>query len=327
VSTAICEPLAILNIRPVLVDIGAAGARPEIWRPIAQKSIYVGFDPDHREVQVTSNGEFHQTTIVEEAITEDDTSSEVLFYLTKSPYCSSRLKPDYQSLSSYLFSRLFEVEGEAHVRAESLNLALERLHLPVVDWIKLDTQGTDLRVFNSLREETRSRVLAVDVEPGLIDAYQGEDLFVDTHQRLIRSGFWLSRMEVHGATRMRRSTLDQLTTAIGDVTERMVSEVSATSPAWCEARYFRTLESLALTGAGKREFALLWVFALLDRQLGVALDLAMDYQRTFGSDPVSKILREEPLRQIRQFRSSNWLRRLKKATPVCLRQMIRKRIR
>jgi hypothetical protein len=325
-NTAICEPLAMLNIRPVLVDIGAAGARPEIWRPIAARSIYVGFDPDHREIQVTSNREFHQATIVEGAVAEEDTNSEVLFYLTKSPYCSSRLKPDFTSLSSYLFSKLFEVEREALVRTESLNSALERLHLPVVDWIKLDTQGTDLRLFNSLREDIRSRVLAVDVEPGLIDAYQGEDLFVDTHQRLIQSGFWLSKLEVHGATRMRRSTLDELTAVTRGLTERMITEASANSPAWCEARYFRTLESLTLRGAGKRDYVLLWAFALLDRQLGVALDLALDYQRTFGSDPVSKILKDEPLRRMRQFQSRNWLPKLKKATPVRLRQMIKKRI-
>ena len=124
---------------------------------------------------------------------------------------------------------------------------------------------------------------------------------------------------------MRRSTLDELTTVTRGLTERMVTETSATSPAWCEARYFRALESLP-PGAGKREYALLWTFALLDRQLGVALDLALDYQRTFGSDPVSKILKDEPLRRMRQFRSRNWFPKLNKVTPVRLRQMIKKRI-
>ena len=61
---------------------------------------------------------------------------------------------------------------------------MDRLSLSGIDWLKTDSQGTDLRIFNSLRPEVRSRVLAIDIEPGLIDAYVGEDLFVDAHKEL-----------------------------------------------------------------------------------------------------------------------------------------------
>src|SRR5215831_19114832 len=80
---------------------------------------------------------FYQTRLIHEAITEDQAASEVPFYLTRSPYCSSRLKPNSRSLASFLFSDLFEVERETQVRATSLNAALGRLNLPTVDWIKL----------------------------------------------------------------------------------------------------------------------------------------------------------------------------------------------
>ena len=196
--------LSELNIHPVLVDIGASDAPPKIWESIAQHSIYVGFDPDLREIYEVPESCFYKAIIVNEAITSHKESNEVLFYLTRSPFCSSTLKPDSESLSNFLFSDLFVVEREVRVRATTLDSVIERLSLPCVDWLKTDSQGTDLRIFNNLRDDIRSRVLAIDIEPGLIDAYIGEDLFVDAHRDLTQNGFWLSTLNIDGAVRMRR---------------------------------------------------------------------------------------------------------------------------
>jgi FkbM family methyltransferase len=162
-----------LAIHPVLIDIGASGAPPEIWEKIARYSIYVGFDPDLREIQEVQEGHFYKSIIINEAITDEKENHEVPFYLTRFPHCSSTLKPDVASLSNFLFSDLFIVEKETTVRATTLNSVMNRLSLSYIDWIKIDSQGTDLRIFKSLKEEVCSRVLAVDIEPGLIDAYIG----------------------------------------------------------------------------------------------------------------------------------------------------------
>jgi hypothetical protein len=325
-NATLCQPLMMLNIHPVLLDVGAAGPQPKIWQSIARHSRYVGFDPDHRELCQASKAAFYDATIIGEAVTDDE-ASEVLFYLTKSPYCSSRLKPDCKSLESFLFSDLFVVERETRVRATNLNETLRRLDLPVVDWIKLDTQGTDLRLFQSLRPEIRNHVLALDIEPGLIDAYEGEDLFVEAHRELTHSGFWLSSIEIHGTIRMRRSTLEYLTSRTKNFSETMISETARKSPGWCEARYFRTLESLAQIGVSQRDYVLLWLFALLDRHFGVALDLAVTYEKTFGSDPVSHLLMDEPLRQIRRARSQRWFHRVRSLVPERLKHTIKRLVR
>jgi hypothetical protein len=324
-NSTLCQPLVMLDIHPVLLDIGAAGAYPKIWRPIAAQSRYVGFDPDHREPSKGPQEAFYQSTVFDDAVTEDQ-APETLFYLTRSPYCSSRLKPDSKSLQSFLFSDLFVVEREARVPATNLNEALRRLNLPAIDWIKLDTQGTDLRLFQSLRTEIRDRVLALDLEPGLIDAYQGEDLFVEAHKELTGSGFWLSGIEIHGAVRMRRSTLEYLAARLQNQSEAVISETTRKSPAWCEARYFRKIESLEQTGVGQRDYVLLWVFALLDRHFGVALDLAVAYEKRFGSDQVSRILLNEPLRQIQLGKTRRWFRRSKSLVPGYLKRTMRRLI-
>ena len=61
--------LSVLNIHPVLMDVGASDTPPEIWDSIAKHSIYVGFDPDLRDIQELSGDRFHRGIIVNEAIT------------------------------------------------------------------------------------------------------------------------------------------------------------------------------------------------------------------------------------------------------------------
>src|SRR5207249_5217518 len=142
----------------------------------------------------------------------------------------------------------------AKVKSATLDAVIGRLGLTWIDWLKLDTQGTDLRIFTTLPSNVQAGVLAIDVEPGLIDAYQGEDLFVDAHRTLMRSGFWLSNLDVHGVARMRKSTLSLLTTPpYGIPYERLQSSVRR-SPGWCEARYLRTIDSLSTAKLGKRAY-------------------------------------------------------------------------
>ena len=288
--------LADAGIQPILVDIGASGAPPAICAPIARHAIYVGFDPDRRELHDVQAGQYARSIIVNEAVTSIPDQNEVHFYLTRSPFCSSTLPPDTESLANYLFSDLFIVEKEGDVPASSLAAVLERLGLPRVDWFKTDSQGADLRLFQSLPDDLRNQVLAVDIEPGLIDAYRGEDLFVDAHREMTRQGFWLSNLGIGRAVRMRRSTLAEL----GSEAVHLVKQFQRPSPAWCEARYLHTLEWLGEHRMQVQRYILLWVFAVLDELYGFALDVALEYNRVFGKNDVFSFLWEAPLRQVQR---------------------------
>jgi hypothetical protein len=287
--------LTTLNIQPVLVDIGASDAPPNVWESIARHSIYVGFDPDQRELHDIPQGQFSRSIIVNKAVTSISNQSDAHFYLTHFPYCSSTLPPDTESLANYLFSDLFVVEREASVPASTLTVILNQLNLTSVDWFKTDSQGTDLRLFQSLKDELRSRVLAVDIEPGLIDAYRGEDLFVEAHRELLHQGFWLSSLDVEGTIRMRRSTLQTLTSPHQKLNDTHFYQSVRQSPGWCEARYLRTIESLQEQNAEAREYVLLWVFCMIEKQWGFALDIACAYDQKFTKDSTSSLLHNLPL--------------------------------
>jgi hypothetical protein len=285
--------LAETQFHPILFDIGASGSTPSIWKPIAHHSIYVGFDPDLRDLREISDGTFFKGTIVNKAITSEPEQNEGQFYFTRSPYCSSTLHPDNAALSNYLFAGLFDVVGQDHVPTATLDTVVTQLDLPGIDWIKTDTQGTDLRIFNSLNEPMRSHVLAVDVEPGLIDAYQGEDLFVDTHRDLVQQGFWLSEATICGTQRVSQTALSHLLAHKTGITYNMIQWGVRTSPCWCEARYLRSIEWLTQHNLPQRAYVLLWVFALIDGQPGYALDVALAYEQVFGKDSIAETMQQK----------------------------------
>jgi hypothetical protein len=290
--------LETLDPPPTLLDIGASGEPPPMWKALAPHATYVGFDPDDREVHGPP-ASFKRSLMVPEAVTADEAAT-ISFNLTASPYCSSALLPDGGSLDHYLFADLFDVVGTAEAGATRLTEVLQRFDLHGIDWFKSDSQGTDLRLFMSLPDDVRARVLAVDVEPGLIDAYIGEDLFIDAHRTLVGQGFWLADLHVKGSVRIHRRTVAELS-----VSRRLLSDGANTAPGWCEARYFRSVE---LVG-DRRSHLLLWVFAVIDLQLGFALDVSRAYRERFGADETYEAILAESLRLLNRHARLNMLSR------------------
>jgi hypothetical protein len=326
-SKAVTYLLSKLDIHPILLDIGASGAPPNLWEEIARHSIYVGFDPDLREIHEVSDGRFYKAYIINKAVTSDKEKDKVQFYFTSSPYCSSTLRPDSESLANFLFSDLFVVERESTVPATTLDSVMNQLRLPRIDWFKTDSQGTDLQLFKSLKDSVRARVLAVDIEPGLIDAYLGEDLFVDAHRYLTQNGFWLSNLDVQGAVRMRKSTLNEIMATNRDLNKAHIERTVRKTPGWCEARYLKTLEAVTQQGFVANDYVLLWIFAMIDNQHGFALDLAIEYKKVFGRDEISQMMKDEPVVDIAKAgRREGLYASLKSVVPSRVKQWLKKQI-
>jgi FkbM family methyltransferase len=315
--------MALLATDLVLVDVGASGSPPEIWAPIADHATYVGFDPDSREMPMPGNPLFKRHVVVPKAITSDSAEDTVRFHLTRSPFCSSTLLPQTKLLSSYVYADLFDIVGEANMASTTLNAALNQVSVPRVDWLKLDTQGTDLRILRSLSEQHLAKLLAIDIEPGLQQNYFGEDTFTEVHQALIELGFWLSDLAVRGAVRMQPTTLNALRDVDPRLSRQAVEANVRTSPMWVEARYLRTLEALPGSHASQRDLVVLWLFSLLDKQVGYALDIAAEYERRYGRDRFWPMLRTIPQKALARRARFSSVRAL---IPARIKQWIKSRL-
>jgi FkbM family methyltransferase len=278
---------------PVLVDVGASGGVHAAWKELAKYSICIAFDPDEREMAGTrraSRGykDFH---VFNRALTA---GAEGLsdFYLTKSPPCSSLLAPNAEKLAAWEFADRFRVLKKSAVETIRLATALAESRVERVDWFKTDSQGTDLRLFLSLGSSLIRRVLVAEFEPGIMDAYEGEDKLWKLMQCMDEEGFWMSEMTIKGSTRMRKDAARGLRGFERNYMVHMLKN----SPGWGEVTY---LNAFAGDGFGKRDYLLGWVCATLQRQHGFALELAEMGQRKFR-DAVFEELRRNTIYAIRR---------------------------
>ena len=313
----ITKILQASNLSPVLVDIGASGDPPHVWQPLGKQATYIGFDPDEREIHDVADGIFGRSVIINKAVTDKIDEETVKFYLTKSPYCSSTLKPNQATLNHYLYADLFNVEREVEVQATTLNHIAEQFTLDRIDWIKLDSQGVDLRLLDSINDTLFNQVMAVDIEPGLIPFYEDENLFTDLHSYLTDKGFWLSDMKVKGSARMQVKNLKALqpdSLKQQDFERRMKH-----TPGWVEARYLRNLNHITT----RDEHLILWAFALLDQQIGFALDVALQMKAQLGDDAISQKMIEGTLNLHHPSLAQQLINNLRQLLPTSIKQQLK----
>src|SRR5271157_1175432 len=138
---------------PVLIDIGSSGQINKKWELIAKNSICLAFDADDREMNyIVNEKKGWKKLITYNKIVTDKKMANSKFYLTKFPFSSSLLEPDLQGLSNWIFSDLFTVEKTVMLDCIDLETVVKEQGLNYVDWFKIDSQGTDFRIFNSIRE-------------------------------------------------------------------------------------------------------------------------------------------------------------------------------
>lgn len=278
---------------PVLVDVGAAQGIHPPWRRLAKYSVCVAFEADKRELEsVTSEASGFRRLTTHNAIAAERSAPAEPFHLTASPFCSSRLAPRLDLLGRYAFAPLFEVEQTVELRALGLSEALAELGLERVDWIKIDSQGTDLRLFRSLSDELARRVLVAEFEPGIIDAYEDEDLLSDLLAEMRGRGFWVSEMTVRGSTRIDHRVAQRV---LGPRGSRYLDSCEKTAPGWAEIEYFNDFADE--DAFGKRELLLGCAFAFLRGHNGFALELATRGRERFG--PPFEELERTAARRIR----------------------------
>jgi hypothetical protein len=270
---------------PVLVDIGASEKIHAKWKKIAAYSICLAFDADERDFQfIEKEQSSFRKLFVYNCIALDKDQNKADFFLTRSPYCSSVLQPDLVSLKPYLFSHLFEVQKKVELNSIHIQKALDNANLDYVDWFKSDSQGIDLRLFKSLDERIRNRVLVAESEPGIIDAYIGEDKLYSVLKEIIADGFWLSDVKIKGVARLPKEFLDDEFKS--STLKKIVKESLKKSPCWGEMTFINSFENAEFS---RRQYLLGWLFSTLEKHHSFAFVLASRGYEKFYSELFSEL--------------------------------------
>jgi FkbM family methyltransferase len=264
---------------PVLVDVGASGGIHAPWAAIARHAICIGFDPDERDFSTAGGTRGFRACHIERAIVTDRDAPAATVHLTKSPYCSSTLRPRAEVLAGYAHAGLFEIVGTATVPSIRLETVLAKHGLPAIDWLKTDSQGLDLRVVQSLTPEQRRRLIVVELEPGIMNGYEEEDKLEDVLRAFSVPDFWCASLVAKGAVRGQPAVLAKY---LGEQMLASLPVTERTGAGWAEIEYINTFVGPSLQTV--RDLLLGWVFATLRGHHAFALELADAGCRKFASD-------------------------------------------
>ncbi|MBP7554602.1 MAG: hypothetical protein KA885_14335 [Spirochaetes bacterium] len=274
---------------PVLVDIGASGTIHKEWKDIAKYSICIAFDADDREmgyIEKLDSG--FKKLIVYNCIVSDKNESEMDFYLTKSPYCSSLLEPDAESLQNYSFAELFQVDKKVRLKSRSLYDIINELGLKNIDWFKTDSQGTDLRLFKTIPDDIKKRVLIAEFEPGIIDAYKGEDKYTDVLIYMKDYPFWITDMIVKGPERINNKIIFNDIKNGSQERYRYGDSILKSIPGWMEISFFNNFKDFSAFTL--REFLLAWVLSIIKEQVAFAYEIAVLGRKKFNDEIFSELV-------------------------------------
>lgn len=299
------------KISLILADIGASGDQWEGFGSLMPVADLLRFDPDLRAIQSVSTHEGRRCVTINKAVVEDS-RTQVDFFLTKSPYCSSTLKPDLDRIRDYPYEDLFSVVGISSTPAISVTEALSLAGFPRIDWLKIDTQGTEFRIIKSLPTSLLKHLLVCDVEASLYPHYIGSDTLPEIHSFLCKEEFWVAQMVPHWRTRGTRETQSRVAELIPPGFQRRVLEhTSHKGPTTLEMTYARTIR-----GAQRAEMdadARIRLFAC-HHALG-----AFEYCLEIANGLVAEATTMDAGRQLAEIASESIRRRTRAAIiPYCL---------
>ena len=236
------------EITLILADIGASGEPWEGFESLMPVSDVLRFDPDLRAIQSVSTHDGRRCVTINKAVVDDPRTS-VDFFLTKSPFCSSTLAPDFERIRDYSYEDLFTVVGVSSLPAVTLEDAARLAGFPRIDWLKIDTQGTEFRILKSLPPALLNLLLVCDVEASLYAHYIGSDTLPEIHNLLRHEEFWVARMIPHWRTRGSRETQSQIEGIFSPgFKRRVLGHSSHQGPTTLEMTYARTTRGAARAG-------------------------------------------------------------------------------
>lgn len=173
----------------VLVDVGARGGLPPHWRRAERHLHVVGFEADPEEHAELARFAPANVTYIPKALA--GAPGRVALNITRAPRCSSVLAPNRSFLDEFPESDRFDVISVAEVEAGTLDEELPAHGMAGADFLKVDTQGSELPILRGAERTLADHVMGVEVEVEFSPMYEDQPLFADVDPYLRDLGFTL----------------------------------------------------------------------------------------------------------------------------------------
>jgi FkbM family methyltransferase len=172
----------------VLIDVGASGGLEKNWFEAKRHLQIIGFEPDERAYNELIEKQNNITKYFNIALGD---GRDTPFYLTKKQQTSSIYKPNYKFLKSFPEIERFDLIGEIELKTDTLDNLYNKGSLNRADFIKLDTQGSELSILNCGKKILSNLIFGCEVEVEFVEMYENQPLFSAVDQFMEKQGYYL----------------------------------------------------------------------------------------------------------------------------------------
>ena len=172
----------------VLIDVGASGGLEKNWLEAKRHLQIIGFEPDERAYNELIEKQNKITKYLNIALGD---GRDTPFYLTKKQQTSSMYKPNYNFLKSFPDIERFDLIGEIDLKTDTLDNLYNKGSINRADFIKLDTQGSELSILNGGKEILSNQIFGIEIEVEFVELYENQPLFSDVDQFIGKLGYYL----------------------------------------------------------------------------------------------------------------------------------------
>jgi len=210
----------------VLVDIGASGGLASNWKAASKYLKMIGFEPDEREFVNLMKQNDQRKLYLNTALYNKP--QEINFFMNRKQQTSSVFEPNRSFLDQFPESDRFDVMKVARMKTDTLDRQFELNHITQADFIKVDTDGSELFVLQGASHVLDRDILGIEVEVEYAPMHLGQPQFCDVDKFIQSKGFHLFDLKNYFWKRQNGKT-------IGKSRGQII---------FADALYFKTMESL-----------------------------------------------------------------------------------
>lgn len=177
----------------VYVDCGSRGEQTKALLELFEEAIYVGFDPGLDDSEKVEEDGTHKLYFPVALGSKSETKT---FYHTQNPNCSSVFSPDKEFVDRFVdIGPFFNTLQTSEVDVVALDDFLPPQGIDQVDFIELDTQGSELEILQGAKKLLTTEILGLRVEVEFTAMYHDQPLFADVDSFLRQYDFMLFDLE------------------------------------------------------------------------------------------------------------------------------------
>ncbi len=215
----------------IFADIGARWGIPKEWKAFEKYMKVVGFEPDMSSYLELENEKKQNVKYYNVALYNEKTPLDI--YITRGGGQSSIFPPNRIFLDKFqeLPIDRWDVVRTEKVSADKLDNVLKDSDVKELDYMKIDTQGSEKHILEGASNICRESVLCLEVESFFLDAYKNQLVFSDVDALARELGFYLFDLRKYY---WRRNFINNIRGYKGQLI-------------FCEALYLKMVEKIPLS--------------------------------------------------------------------------------